>query len=50
MNLLNLAPKIQERLLFLPGSEKGRDLIGERHLRRVCEAVEWRGQRLMDRS
>ena len=46
MNLLNLAPEIQERLLFLPGSEKGRDLIGERHMRPVCEVVEWREQAL----
>ena len=45
MNLLNLAPEIQERLLFLVGSEKGRDLIGERHMRPVSEVVEWRGQR-----
>ena len=50
MNLLNLAPEIQERLLFLSGSEKGRDLIGERDMRPVCEVVEWRGQRLMDHS
>ena len=46
MNLLNLAPEIQERLLFLPGSDKGRDLIGERNMRRICEVVEWREQAL----
>jgi len=44
MNLLNLAREIQERLLFLPGLEKGRDLIGEHHMRPVCEVVAGRGQ------
>lgn len=33
MNLLNLAPDIQEEILFLPRTLKGRDPIRERHLR-----------------
>jgi hypothetical protein len=33
MNLLNLAPDIQEDILFLPNTTKGRDLILERYLR-----------------
>ena len=44
MNLLNLAPEIQERLLFLPGSEKGLDLIGERHMRSLSAGVLWNRQ------
>jgi len=47
MNLLNLAPEIQERLLFLPGTEKGWDAVTEREMRVVCELVEWEGQRRM---
>src|SRR5262245_25411856 len=35
MNLLNLAPDIQEELLLLPAVEKGREEITERSLRAV---------------
>jgi len=45
MNLLNLAPDIQETLLFLPGAAKGRDSVSEREMRAVCDIPEWRGQR-----
>jgi len=44
MNLLNLASHIQERLLFLPGTQSGRDLISEREMRPVCERVDWEKQ------
>lgn len=45
MNLLNLSPDIQEEILFLPRTTKGRDPIGERDLRRITAVVDWRKQR-----
>ena len=45
MNLLHLAPDIQEALLFLPEVTSGRDLIHERMLRPVTALVDWREQR-----
>lgn len=45
MNLLNLAPDIQEEILFLSRSTKGRDPVGERDLRPIAAVVEWRKQR-----
>lgn len=45
MNLLNLAPDIQEAILFLPHTTKGRDAIGERDLRPICGVADWRSQR-----
>ena len=47
MNLLNLAPEIQEALLFLPRTERGRDAIHLRQLQRIASTVEWRRQRRM---
>ncbi len=47
MNLLNLAPSIQEQLLFLPRTEKGRDPIIERDLRPIAAEPDWRKQRRM---
>jgi hypothetical protein len=47
MNLLNLAPDIQEELLFLPRTVKGRDHIRERHLRPIAAVLDWRKQRRM---
>jgi len=35
VNLLNLAPNLQEEILFLPRTTKGRDPIGERDLRPI---------------
>ena len=43
LNLLHLAPDIQERLLFLPAVEKGRDAISEKQCRRL--ASEYDGDR-----
>ena len=43
MNLLNLAPEIQEYLLWLP-SECGRE-VTERELRRIAGEVRWDRQR-----
>ncbi|XHR31051.1 MAG: hypothetical protein ACFUZC_10910 [Chthoniobacteraceae bacterium] len=45
MNLLNLAPEIQEKLLFLPGTARGRDAVTEREMRGVAAALEWHAQR-----
>ena len=45
MNLLQLAPEIQEALLFLPRTVKGRDPIRERHIRPLAAELEWRKQR-----
>jgi hypothetical protein len=47
MNLLSLAPDIQEDLLFLPCTVKGRDPIRERHLRPIAAVLDWRKQRRM---
>jgi hypothetical protein len=43
MDLLILAPDIQEEILFLPGF-KGRETITERHLRPIASMADWRGQ------
>jgi hypothetical protein len=45
MNLLVLAPAIQEELLFLPGSERGRDPIHLRQLQPIARIRDWRRQR-----
>ena len=45
MNLLNLAPDIQEQVLFLPRTQKGRSRITERHLRRIATLASWADQR-----
>lgn len=45
MNLLNLSPDIQEEILFLPRTTKGRDPIGERELRPICAMADWKEQR-----
>ncbi|MGQ9652085.1 MAG: hypothetical protein ACUVXJ_18450 [Phycisphaerae bacterium] len=47
MNLLQLAPDIQEDILFLPRTVKGRDPIRERHLRPIAAVLDWRKQRRM---
>lgn len=46
MNLLWLAPDIQEAILFLPPTERGRDQITERELRPISALADWRKQRL----
>ena len=47
MNLLNLAPDIQEELLFLPPVESGKDPVTERELRDIVAVPDWRKQRRM---
>jgi hypothetical protein len=46
-NLLNLAPDIQEALLFLPVVKCGKDPISERDLRPVAATADWKKQRRM---
>ncbi len=45
MNLLSLAPDIQEEILHLPEVTEGRDRITERDLRSVYAMSAWRRQR-----
>ena len=45
MNLLLLAPDIQEEILFWPPTTEGHDPITERHLRGVIRHTSFRGQR-----
>jgi hypothetical protein len=45
MNLLQLAPEMQEAILFLPRTAKGRDPIREHHIRPIAAELEWRKQR-----
>jgi len=47
MNLLHLAPDIQEEILHLPCVTQGRDPIAERHLRSIAAEVDWSTQRRM---
>jgi hypothetical protein len=44
MNLLNLAPDIQDALLFLPAVEAGRDPIKEWQVRPVAAEAGWKRQ------
>jgi hypothetical protein len=45
MNLLNLAPDIQEAIILAAPTTAGRDAISERGLRRLTRVVSWAGQR-----
>lgn len=45
MNLLNLAPEIQETLLFLKKTQGGHDPISEWNLRKIVTEADWTGQR-----
>lgn len=45
MNLLCLAPDLQEQLLFLPVTAHGRDEITEMQLRPIAAQADWRSQR-----
>jgi hypothetical protein len=46
MNLMSLAPDIQEAILFLPATERGRESITERDLRPIAALADWRTQRV----
>ena len=45
MNLLCLSPDLQEQILFLPATERGRDVITEKQLRPIAAMADWRKQR-----
>ena len=45
MALLQLAPDIQEALLFLPPTQRGRDPVTERDLRPITVVADWGKQR-----
>ena len=47
MNLLNLAPDIQEAILVLPPVTNGQDPIYERQLRPIMAVLDWKKQRRM---
>ena len=48
--LANLAPTIQDTLLFLPKTMRGRDRITERSLRGIAKLVDWDAQIQLFRS
>jgi len=50
MNLLVLAPDIQEALLFLPRTERGRDPIHLRQLQPLAAVLDWGQQRNLWRA
>ena len=45
MNLANLAPDIQEALLFLPRTERGREPLHLRLLQPIAAGFDWKKQR-----
>jgi hypothetical protein len=47
MSLVHLAPDLQEELLFLPRTERGRDPVILRDLEPIASAVDWRKQRVL---
>ena len=47
MNLLHLAPDIQEAVLHLSSANDGRDSINESFLRSVTTEILWARQRMM---
>ena len=50
MNLLLLAPDIQEQILNLPRTMRGHDLVVETHLRSIVREINWLRQREMWRA
>ena len=50
MNLLHLAPDIQEGILFLPQVRAGKDPFGEHQLRPLASMIEWEAQRAARRA
>jgi hypothetical protein len=47
MNLLSLAPDIQEDLLMLPMLKSGRNKFTEKQLRTIGSVLDWKSQRQM---
>jgi hypothetical protein len=50
LNLLHLAPDIQEEILFLPQTVHGRDPIRMHHLQPIAQTLEWPRQRALWRK
>jgi hypothetical protein len=50
MNLLHLAPDIQEAILFLPRTQRGRDPVVLRYLQPIAALLDWQQQRAMWRA
>ena len=50
MNLLGLAPDLQEALLFLPRTQRGRDPILLADLQPIATTLDWRKQRRLWRQ
>jgi hypothetical protein len=50
MNLLHLAPDIQEDVLLFPRPAHGKAGVTERRLRAIAAILEWRGQRVLWRK
>lgn len=50
MNLLYLAPDLQEEILFLPTFERGRNAITEKQLRSIATTPSWNKQRQLWRK
>jgi hypothetical protein len=46
LNLLHLAPDLQQRLLWLEPTRKGRERVHERALRTLSRIYDWQLQRL----
>ncbi len=47
LTLLNLAPDVQEEILFLPRTIEGRDAIRENDVRTIAAELEWGRQRTL---
>lgn len=47
MNMINLAPDIQQAILALPLTTEGRDLIKEWQVRPIAAEPDWRKQRFL---
>jgi hypothetical protein len=50
MNLLHLAPDVQEEILFLPRTESGRDAVILAQLQAIAQVPDWRKQRVLWRE
>ena len=50
LNLIHLAPDIQEALLFLPPTQRGRDPIILADLMPIAATLDWRKQRRLWRQ
>ena len=45
LGIFPITPDVQEAILFLPRTVKGRDAIPEHHIRPIAAELEWRKQR-----